>query len=178
MSDTVDEACQTARDAGWSVSVVDPPEYCEDDAVRCLDSCAQNLCKCYGTSWSCPPGWTERLDSLLDRFDSAVLLDKRFDIDPKDESAMDRAGSELKTVMRRMYIVMRGAGIDCMGFADGRCDYCGVCSYPEPCRFPEQLIPSISATGTDLGKYLGRLGKGFSFDDGHVTLYGLLLYRL
>lgn len=168
---------RSAEASGWSVTMGDPPEHREDDVLRCLDSCRRNLCGNYGTSWSCPPGWTERIDTLRDAYDGAILLEKRFDIDPKDAEALRRADEELHLLIRMLTAELRASDCECMGFADGRCGYCGVCSYPEPCRFPEQLVPSISSIGVDLEGYLKGFEKSFGFSEDHATLYGLILLK-
>lgn len=162
---------------GWSVRGVDFPAYDGEYALRCLDSCRQNLCGSYGTCWSCPPGWKMKLDSLGERFDSAILLERCFFVRPDDKEALERVSAESHGAIRSAVAAIRKAGHDAMGFSDGQCGYCGVCSYPEECRFPEQLVPSISATGTDLSAVLAGIGESFEFRDDRVTLYGLVLYR-
>lgn len=161
---------------GWEAVAVTFPEYDADDAARFLDLCARDECGCYGTCWSCPPGWTERLDSLGERFGSALLIERTFPFGPGDADALAAASEGLHLALRLVVADLRARGVPAMGFADGRCGYCGVCSYPEPCRFPEQLVPSISATGTDLAKVLAGAGREFRFRGDSVTLYGMVLY--
>jgi len=84
---------------------------------------------------------------------------------------------EVHTAVRATVLAMRRAGFECMGFADGECGYCGVCSYPEPCRFPDQLVPSISSTGTDMKNYFDSIGKEFAFSDDSITFYGIVMFR-
>lgn len=171
------DSCQDAEAMGWMVCEAPLPEHSEEDAIRCLNSCKENLCGTYGTNWGCPPGWTDKMDSLRKRYDSALVMEKRFVIDVKDETAVKAAMKEVHTVVRAMVLAMRRAGFECMGFADGECGYCGVCSYPEPCRFPDQLVPSISSTGTDMKNYFDSIGKEFAFSDDSVTFYGIVMFR-
>lgn len=162
---------------GFDVLEGDVPAYDPDTADECLKLCSQNLCGSYGTNWGCPPGHTAHMDSLAGRFDRTIVLKKTFMTDPKDSEKVKGFGKEMQDAVRLAVISLRSSGIDCAGFADGGCSYCGVCAYPEPCRFPEMLIPSVSALGIDLGGYLATLGEGFSFRDDRLTLYGLILYR-
>ncbi len=162
---------------GWVVSSVDMPTFDEDTALRCLTLCEKNDCGNYGTNWACPPGWKDRMDVLGGRFDSALLMEKTFDIDPTDEKEVAKATDVLHREIRNVVASIRAEGKDCLGFADGVCGYCGVCAYPEPCRFPEQLVPSVSSLGVDMGDILGSLGREFSFRKDCVTLYGLVLFK-
>ncbi len=162
---------------GWSITYADPPGFVSDELMRCQTLCAKNECGRYGTNWGCAPGWDTHMDVLGERFDSAILLEKRFDVDPSDKDEVRKASLELSRTLRAITASMRSEGLDCIGFAGGECDYCGVCAYPEKCRFPEQLVPSISALGIDLGNYLSGLGKGFCFEKDSLALYGLVLFR-
>lgn len=169
-----EEILDGIREEGWIVCDAPVPEYDSRDAVECAASCRKNLCGSYGTTWACPPGWSTSMEELGRRFDKALVIEKTFVGGPDDAPRMS---AELHRTMRRIVMSLRSEGRDCMGFADGACDYCGVCAYPEPCRFPEQLLPSVSALGVDMGKYLSSVGKTFSFVDGKVTLYGIVMYR-
>lgn len=171
------DACRDAEANGWTAVEAPLPDYSEEDTVRVLDSCRQNLCGNYGTNWGCPPGWADRMDALGSRYDSAILMEKRFDINVKDEKKLKDAMEDVRSAVRSTVRSMRAMGFECMGFADGNCGYCGVCSYPEPCRFPDQLVPSISSTGTDMGRYLGMIGKTLEFSDRSVTFYGIIMFR-
>lgn len=168
--------CQQALDDGWSAEPADPPGDGCLDPEGCAESCRRNLCGCYGTSWACPPGWTEGMASLCSRFPSAIVLSKRFDEDPLDEGKVASASESARRMVRSITASMRAAGISCIGLGDGACGYCGVCSYPEPCRFPEQLIPSVSATGLDISRYLAGMGRPFEFRKDSFTLYAIILF--
>lgn len=175
--DSLDEVVGRTVPDGWIVVVADPPAHDPADDVRFLDLCRENTCGSWGTNWGCPPGWDRKLDSLLGEYDTAVLLEKTFACAPTDAEGTRAAGEESHRTVREAACALRREGFACMGFSDGGCRYCGVCSYPEPCRFPDMLVPSISAIGLDLGRYLEGLGRRLEFRDDRVTLYGLLLVR-
>ncbi|MDO5862524.1 MAG: DUF2284 domain-containing protein [Thermoplasmata archaeon] len=168
--------CQQALAGGWSAERVPAPGQEFEDRERFLASCRENSCGRYGTSWSCPPGWTEGISSLSSKYPNAILLEKTFQADPYDPKAVESASDEAHRAVRSVTAAMRDAGIPCIGLSDGACGYCGVCSYPDECRYPAQLTPSISATGLDIGRFLESLGKGFSFSDSSFTLYCLVLF--
>lgn len=161
---------------GWEVTAIPMPRYDEEAAERFLGLCRQDLCGCYGRSWSCPPGWTERMDSLGARFSEAALLERTYGIDPGDREAVAAASEDMHRALRAVTADLRSRGIPALGLADGRCGYCGVCAYPEPCRFPEQLVPSISAAGIDIGEVLRGIGRPFAFREDGVTLCGIVLH--
>ena len=170
------EACQEAEAQGWVVSEVPLPTYLEEDVLKCLDSCKQNICGTYGKNWACAPGWKDKMDTLGKRFTSCLLMEKRYDVDVRDKEAVKKAADEFQNIVRRTVLSMRAAGYDCLGFADGACGYCGECAYPEPCRFPEQLVPSVSAAGINMSRYFESFGKEFSFGDGYYTHYGVIMF--
>lgn len=160
---------------GYDVLQGNVPAYDADTVAGCRRLCEQNVCGSYGTTWGCPPGYCTHMDALGREFSHAVILRKRYSEDPHDREAMKRIGSEMQDSVRRAVILLRTSGIRAKGFSDGGCDYCGVCTYPDPCRYPEMLIPSISALGIDLGDYLSGIGETLVFRDDSVTLYGLIL---
>lgn len=149
-----------------SVPVISP-----DDKIMCLGKCKENICGHYGTNWGCPPGFTAEDD--LSGYDLAILISREFPF----ENNQDPSGimSEMQKTIRDMTLTLRRNGIRCYGIADGGCEYCGICAYPEPCRFPDMLIPSVSAFGIDIGRYLRENGEEFSFTDGKATMYGIIL---
>ncbi len=151
------------------------PAYDPDKVLELKGLCQQNLCGDYGRTWACPPGYDVHMDALEGRFTSAFVLKRTYMVPPSEKDAAGEAGEEMQEAVRRTVALLRRSGRDCMGFSDGGCRYCGVCSYPEPCRFPEMVVPSLSALGVDLGAYLKDLGEEFSFRDDRVTLYGLIL---
>ncbi len=172
-----EQACRAAVPEGWEVTRVEPPEFDADAAIRCMTLCEKNDCGNYGTNWGCAPGWNDHMDVLGERFDSALLLERTIEGDPFDKELAEGFSRELRRSIRMILTAFRSEGTDCMGFAGGGCDYCGVCSYPEPCRFPEQLVPSVSALAVDLGRYLESFGKTIEFRNDRISLYGLVLFK-
>lgn len=161
---------------GWSFKAVDPPRFSESDCIRVLDACRTNYCGNYGTTWACPPGWTERMDALSARYGSALLMSKRFEGDPADKGVTGPAMKELKGAVRELVGAMRSEGIDCLGLADDECDVCPVCAYPGPCRHPDLLTPSVASAGIDMGSWFADIGEEFLFEKDAFELYGIVLY--
>lgn len=142
-----------------------------DSKIMCLSNCKENLCGHYDTNWGCPPGFTMKRE--MTEYRSSVLVSREYAFErDRDPSNMM---SEMQETIRNMVLMLRRNGIECDGIADGGCRYCGVCAYPEPCRFPDMLIPSVSALGIDMGRFLADCGEEFSFEEGKATMYGIIL---
>lgn len=161
----------------YSVERVPLPEYSHTSHVECLNLCQQNLCGRYGTNWGCPPAMKVRPEELYASSDYALLVRRTFCLDVKDREVVDATALEMQRVVRMMVTALRSNGVDCMGFADGGCQYCGVCAMPDPCRFPDMFVPSISALGISMKDYMGAIGEPFSFSDDCITMYGLIFIR-
>ena len=162
---------------GFSVRETGLPAYDEDMVIRCQSLCKDNLCGKYGTNWACPPGFSEHMDSLSEQYDSTLLLSRTFACDPRDRDAVEECNSVMKATLRSVVEHLRSAGIECRGFSDGGCDLCQTCAYPDPCRFPGRIMPSVSAIGIDMGAYLESVGERFEFRDDSVTFYFLVFIK-
>lgn len=162
---------------GFSVRETGLPAYDEDMVIRCQSLCKDNLCRKYGTNWACPPGFSEHMDSLSEQYDSTLLLSRTFACDPRDRDAVEECNSVMKATLRSVVEHLRSAGIECRGFSDGGCDLCQTCAYPDPCRFPDRVMPSVSAIGIDMGAYLESVGERFEFRDDSVTFYFLVFIK-
>lgn len=165
---------------GYSFRDADPPGVDTASMTRCLERCEDNVCGRYGTNWGCPPGngGADACMSTLSGYRGAALIYRRSEMDPTDEDAVDKMGSEHQDACRRFAGILRRRGYAVLPLADGGCRYCGKCSFPsDPCRFPDQQVPSISGFGIEMSGYLESQGLGFAFEEDAVTLYGLILYN-
>ncbi len=169
-----DEGC-------WDCNVKElaPPRPRKIDADRCRKLCQQNLCKCYGTTWACPPGagTTGQCQATLKNYRHAFALFRRYIVDTKDADALREISSRHQDIIRGFSNRLRYMGYATLPLADGGCNYCDFCAYPEPCLHPDQLVPSISAYGIMLVEYLEDQGISFEFEQDAATLYGLILYN-
>ena len=161
--------------SGFSVRETSIPPYDAQTVARCRRMCEDNLCGKYGTNWACPPGFDEHMDTLAEGFSSALLVSRTFPCDPHDEGKVQEFNTLMKTTVRGILSRLRDAGIGCRGFSDGGCDICPECTYPEPCRHPDLVLPSVSIVGIDMESYLASVGETFEFRDDAVTFYGVIL---
>lgn len=160
---------------GYAIRETALPAYDGPTVLKCVKLCEENLCGKYGTNWACPPGFDEHMDTLSEGYSSALLISRTFPCDPLDEEVVEGFNSEMKATVRIVLSRLRDAGIRCRGLADGGCDLCPECAYPEPCRHPDMLLPSVSIVGIDMESYLASIGEGFEFRDDAVTFYGIIL---
>ena len=139
----------------YTVRKVRVPEFREDDRIVCLDRCRENLCGNYGTNWGCPPDIDIDPQALYESSSCALLVNRTFCLDIKDEELLDATNLEMQKIIRMMVVELRS----------------------KPCRFPEMLSPSVSSLGIDMKSYLNEQGIPFAFSDTCVTLYGLIFLR-
>ncbi|MDR0309211.1 MAG: DUF2284 domain-containing protein [Candidatus Methanoplasma sp.] len=165
---------------GYIFRKIDPPSPDACSMKKCRDLCAQNLCGAFDITWGCPPGVgaeDECLD-LVSGFPKAAVLMKRFEnINFDDIGHVEKLGAKHQDVCRMFGCALREEGYRALPLSDGGCRYCEECSYPdEPCVFPDQKVASISAFGILMDEYMGSQNIDFAFEDGAMTLYGLILY--
>ncbi|MCL2149268.1 MAG: DUF2284 domain-containing protein [Methanomassiliicoccaceae archaeon] len=165
---------------GYLFKKICPPSPDEASMRKCRGLCAENACGAYGTTWGCPPGVGPEAECLgfVRGFPRAAVLMKRFDgIDVGDRDLVEKLGGGHQDVCRRFAAEMRRDGHRAVALSDGGCRYCGQCSYPGgPCRFPDQMVPSISSYGIMMDEYMAANGIDFEFRKDGMTLYGLILY--
>jgi predicted metal-binding protein len=165
----------------YTFKEVVPPSPDEKTMKKCRELCAQNLCGSYGTTWGCPPGVGTAKECLraVRSFSKAVILIKKFgNIDMSDGGLLERLCTDHQNVCRKFGHMLKREGYSVLPLSDGGCRYCGKCTYPDaPCRFPEQIMTSLSCYGIMMGDYLKTQNLDFAFEDDSVTLYGLILYN-
>ena len=166
---------------GYSFKKIGLPSPSVATMKKCRELCAQNLCGAYGKTWGCPPGagTEEECFRALGDFTNAAILIKEFDkIDMKDHDLLKRLGGAHQDACRKFCNELRKDGCKAIAMTDGGCRYCGVCSYPDdPCRFPDQRVPSIAAYGIMMDEYMSSQNIDFRFRNDGMTLYGLILYK-
>ncbi len=167
---------------GCQVKVIEPPRSTLHTIKTCRKLCHQNRCGSYGRSWGCPPALGKDDENLeyINHFRHAVLISHRFEnVDMKDLEFIEKSAEQHQDLCRRVANAIRKKGIsDVLPVCSGACKYCGECTYPDaPCKFPEQMVPSVSGFGIIMEDYLQSQNISFKFEDNAFTLYGLVLYR-
>lgn len=153
------------------------PEYDEDSYNLAFQRCEENKCGCFGTNWGCNPGARKDVASYYRDIDYVIVLYRSFELDFRDKEMFKTISDDVHRSVRRMMLLLRDNGLECDGYVDGPCEYCGKCAYPEPCRFPEMIVPSVSTLGISLKTYFDSIDVPFSFEDDRVTLYGFIFVK-
>jgi len=167
--------------AGFVFKKISPPSPDEENMKKSRKLCEENLCGAYGVTWGCPPGVGTENECLqrMKCFSNAAVLMKRYEnIDLSERDIIKKYAAEFQDMSRRFSNVLRKDGYKVLPLSDGGCSYCGECSYPDgPCRFPDQLVPSISSYGISMEEYMGSQNIDFEFAEGTMTLYAIILYN-
>ncbi len=153
------------------------PEYDEEIYNLAFSRCKDNKCGHYDTNWGCNPGAKRDVPAFLSEQDYVVIVSRTFEVDYKDKSIMEPINEDIHKTFRMIVREFRDNGLDCIGFLDGPCLYCGQCAYPDPCRFPEMKLESVSTLGLNLKKWFESFGEKFEFKENEVTLYGFVFIR-
>jgi len=170
------------RAASEGMTLIDAavPRSSADSVVVFRKKCAENVCGYYDKSWTCPPavGSPEDCAGQLLGFDKAVIIFRRYEnIDVKDHKMLEHIVRWHQDSTRAVKMMFEEEGVEKLILCEGPCGFCDKCSYPDPCPFPEEQIPSASGYGIDMEKYLRSNGIEFKFSDNEATLYGIILYR-
>ena len=150
------------------------PDYDEDSYQLAFSRCKENKCGTYDTNWGCNPGAKMDVATYYQDIDYVILMYRTFDVEFEDKDLMKSISDDVHRSVRKMMLELRDNGLDCDGYVDGPCDYCGECAYPQPCRFPEMMIPSVSTLGIDLKSYFHDIGVPYSFQKDRMTIYGFI----
>ena len=138
-----------ADEAGFSCAPLDPSSLVPDPAVRAM--CAEDRCRRYGASWSCPPacGSLETLGRRMHRYSDGILLVSVIPVEGDFDIEGIREGDILhKKCCDTLVRQVRTFCPDILPLASGSCTRCAKCTYPDaPCRFPDNTFASMEAYG-------------------------------
>ena len=150
------------------------PEYDEDSYQLAFGYCKENKCGCYDTNWGCNPAAKMDVPAFYSNKDYVLVVKRTFNVDVQNKVLMETVMDDMQRTLRRMITELRDNGISCTGFLDGPCKYCGECAYPEPCRFPDMKVASVSTLGINLKEYFAKFGEELGYTEDSVTLYGFI----
>jgi predicted metal-binding protein len=160
---------QLALSCGFtSAGVLKPETFIPRPEVR--EACAQNKCRSFGKSWSCPPacGSLAECEKIIRKFTGGLLLQTTGNLeDPLDYEGMEKTGTEHKSHLLELQSALgtffEDGTASCRDAARenpdkprrsflllgaGPCAVCETCAYPgAPCRFPDKKIISMEAMG-------------------------------
>ena len=139
--------------------------------------CEGNQCQNYGKTWACPPavGTFEECRRRCLSYSSAFVFASTYKLeDSFDFDCMVQGHRQFKVVCDRLYeqlippfILLSNEG----------CIRCKTCTYPaHPCRFPNQLFPSLEGYGILVNKLAKTAGISYNPGTNSVSYFGLVCY--
>lgn len=166
-----------ALDAGFTqAGVLDAATLIPRQEVRAM--CAADLCRSYGTSWTCPPASPspEEAQALLAKYKTGILVqttgtpDDAFDLEGMEEIGRTHAQRFLQFVsdLRTQFPGMLALG-------NGACTLCPECAYPASCRRPDDIVYSMEAFGLVVSDTCTANGMQYYYGPGTMTFTGCVL---
>ena len=144
-------------------------------------SCNPQVCRKYGTTWTCPPGvgtYESILGDIASRDVGVLVQTVREGVDHyEDWDLMEEAHTLHNARLDRLADAMRAELDNVLEFSTGGCDVCGTCSYPDaPCKQPDRKRESLSAHGVAVSATCENAGIEYSFENGCVRFVGMIVY--
>ena len=141
------------------------------------DMCAANQCGKYGTTWACPPavGTLEECREKCLQYSSAFVFSAVYPLeDSFDFEGMMEGHDHFQCVCRKLrglleepFLLLSNEG----------CARCKTCTYPDaPCRFPDELSPSVEGYGIFVTQLAKRAGIPYYGGPNTVTYFGLVCF--
>ena len=143
--------------------------------------CEDNVCGFYGKCWSCPPdiGDIDALRAELGLYGQALLYQVIAQVkDYTDTESMNAAGAKLMEVSQKLHACLRAYLKKPFLHLSGSCHLCPECAkvVDEPCRYPDKMLPSLSAYGVDVRGTCEGTSLAYMNGENTVTFFGMVLY--
>ena len=148
------------------------------------DMCASNACGVYGKCYMCPPdvGEIETLMAEVRKYDYALVYQTVTELeDSYDFEGMINAKKKSYPLAQNLRQIFSEAGLHkVLHLGAGGCGVCEVCAKrtSEPCRFPEQAMPSLEAYGINVSALAKAADMKYVNGQNTVTYFGAVLFSL
>lgn len=144
-------------------------------------TCEGNRCGGYGRSWACPPaiGTLEECRERVLQFGQLQLFSKAYLLaDSMDFSCIGSIMKDFKERSRTLNSQLRQQLRDILVLSNEGCGRCKTCTWPEaPCRFTEELLPSIEGYGFVVSELAKKVGIPYQNGKNTVTFFGAVIYN-
>ncbi len=145
------------------------------------DMCKVNKCGKYNTRWACPPacGTLEEISARVKSYDYAMILQATEEMeDDYDWDAIQKASSRCGKSLRILAKELREMGLDILAMGTNGCSKCEKCTYPEaPCRYPEELAPSMEACGLFVSRECEKAGMKYTYGPQTMTFNATIFVK-
>ncbi|MBR2949588.1 MAG: DUF2284 domain-containing protein [Lachnospiraceae bacterium] len=143
--------------------------------------CRQNTCRCYGTTWACPPGvgTEEECIARLRSYDRMLLFSKVYTLeDSFDIEGIEEGGADFRCRVEQLADSVSSLLPKYLMMANGGCHKCSPCTYPDaPCRFPDQIFHSMSSYMFTVSAAAKLAGLTYNNGPNTVTFFGAILFH-
>ena len=140
--------------------------------------CRNNVCRVYGRTWACPPaiGGIEECRSRCTRYSRALVFSGKYELeDSYDYEGMVEAGEKFRCMCARLFEGVEGTKKGYMLLANGGCNICEVCTYPDaPCRHPHKMFMALEGQGIVVSDLCAMAGINYINGKDTVTYIGAL----
>ena len=142
------------------------------------DACEQNLCRKYGTSWSCPPGCgsLEHCEEMISAYRRGILVQTTGEADMFDYESYTALGKKHAERFRRFAEKVKSRVPGALLAGGHACSNCESCTYPDaPCRFPDLLSYPMEGLGMIVSEVCIDNGLKYNYGAGTLTYTGCVL---
>lgn len=143
------------------------------------DMCAADRCGAYGKNWTCPPycGTLEECSNALKRYRCGILLQTV----GQTQKAIDTKAYRLTEQQHlarfhQFCALLREEYPQALCLGTGGCRICGICAYPEPCRFPDKACVSMEGFGLFVTQVCRDNGFDYHHGERTVTYTACVLF--
>ena len=140
--------------------------------------CESNSCGQYNKSWVCPPavGEVEELKKkCLEYSDALVFTTCAKLTDSFDFEGMLAQRDKHDEVQRRIRKMLGFDNNLLLGV--GGCRLCETCNYPDPCRFPDKIVPSLESYGINVVNLAKLTGLNYHNGENTVTYFSVVFFN-
>lgn len=146
------------------------------------EMCAANRCGIYGKKWCCPPGCgtEEECREKCMKFKNVLVFSTKTDLeDSFDFEGMTAAMVRHREVSKKVRSLFRETyGDDFLALSSEGCDNCKECTYPDaPCRFPNDMMPSVESHGIMVYKEAAACGIHYINGANTVTFFSNIFFN-
>lgn len=144
--------------------------------------CEDNVCGSYGRCWSCPPdiGDIEVLRADLKKYGYVMVYQAISEVkDYSDMEEVNAAMEKLVGISQKLQSFLWKTLSEPFLHLAGACHLCSECTKitNEPCRYPEKMLPSLSAYGIDVCKTCEGTLLEYRNGENTVTCFGMVLFN-
>lgn len=141
--------------------------------------CQKNKCGYYKKNWACPPGVGSLEDCIkaCKAYDRAMIFTGKYPLRREiDFKSMMKGAKLFKESCEELKTLLQDRLDSFLIFTAGACHICPQCSYPDPCKFPNRLIPSLESMGINVSELVRKAGVSYAEEALSIIYIGLVLY--